>query len=330
MSVISSDNELCGPLHSSLMFKRKGTGKRKGRLPGNKFHVGIGTLNSLVPDLVLSRSVTLQQNSIPIQISGKLLGCPFLHFEMSQCTKLLRSRLNYENVYGGIPRKSIKLHYKSLLKTRTFSSSSPASFSKVGALSLWGCPVFHGQRKAGPDRGPKLLKSAGIESVIADCGWELESNIDIELKSEEINGNLDFPASLSVVDPEFVGGCCSNIYEAMTSSNSIKNRSSKNDDGFQLIIGGDHSISMGTVPALAAMNNQRHLGTKENFQMHENLGVIWVDAHADLHTPEVICVLFMPLIHGIMYRVSMYCSSLKTYMSTHLYNSNTHSHFVFV
>jgi len=41
---------------------------------------------------------------------------------------------------------------------------------------------------------------------------------------------------------------------------------------FPLILGGDHSISIGTIAGLA------------NF--YENLGVIWYDAHTDINTPE--------------------------------------------
>lgn len=44
------------------------------------------------------------------------------------------------------------------------------------------------------------------------------------------------------------------------------------EDNFVLIIGGDHSISIGTVPAIV--------------KARKSTGVIWVDAHADINTPE--------------------------------------------
>ena len=44
-----------------------------------------------------------------------------------------------------------------------------------------------------------------------------------------------------------------------------------NKENFMLLIGGDHSISMGTIPSLV-----RHRG---------RTGVVWVDAHADINTP---------------------------------------------
>ncbi|HNA31934.1 MAG TPA: arginase, partial [Flavobacteriales bacterium] len=42
---------------------------------------------------------------------------------------------------------------------------------------------------------------------------------------------------------------------------------------FPMVIGGDHSIAIGSIS-----------GTKMAFP-HERLGVVWIDAHADLHSP---------------------------------------------
>ncbi len=43
-------------------------------------------------------------------------------------------------------------------------------------------------------------------------------------------------------------------------------------DRFPLVLGGDHSIAIGTLSGLA--------------KRYKNLGVIWYDAHADLNTSE--------------------------------------------
>ncbi len=45
---------------------------------------------------------------------------------------------------------------------------------------------------------------------------------------------------------------------------------------FPLILGGDHSIAMGSVSGVASYFRNRG----------KNIGVIWVDAHADMNTPE--------------------------------------------
>ncbi len=43
-----------------------------------------------------------------------------------------------------------------------------------------------------------------------------------------------------------------------------------------LVLGGDHSVAIGTVSGMARAFRQRK----------QSLGLIWIDAHADMNTPE--------------------------------------------
>src|SRR6185503_1362341 len=43
-----------------------------------------------------------------------------------------------------------------------------------------------------------------------------------------------------------------------------------------IVLGGDHSMAIGTVAGLAEFHRERG----------ESIGLIWVDAHADMNTPE--------------------------------------------
>ena len=43
-----------------------------------------------------------------------------------------------------------------------------------------------------------------------------------------------------------------------------------------LVLGGDHSVAIGTVAGIARSFHQRN----------EKIGLIWIDAHADMNTPE--------------------------------------------
>ena len=43
-----------------------------------------------------------------------------------------------------------------------------------------------------------------------------------------------------------------------------------------LVLGGDHSVAMGSVAGVAAHYRKQH----------EKIGLIWIDAHADMNTPE--------------------------------------------
>ncbi|RAH68762.1 arginase [Aspergillus aculeatinus CBS 121060] len=53
---------------------------------------------------------------------------------------------------------------------------------------------------------------------------------------------------------------------------------------FVLTVGGDHSIGAGTVTGTAKALRDRFAGQQQ--QRQQELGVLWIDAHADINTPE--------------------------------------------
>ena len=68
---------------------------------------------------------------------------------------------------------------------------------------------------------------------------------------------------MNVKNCDEVGNVCKSIYQTVSECSPSKD--------LVLIIGGDHSISLGTIPALISKR--------------PSTGVIWVDAHADINTP---------------------------------------------
>ena len=48
------------------------------------------------------------------------------------------------------------------------------------------------------------------------------------------------------------------------------------DECFPLVLGGDHSQAIGTISGLAEYYRKQH----------KKIGVIWVDAHTDMNTPD--------------------------------------------
>ena len=48
------------------------------------------------------------------------------------------------------------------------------------------------------------------------------------------------------------------------------------DEGLPLVVGGDHSIAVGTVAAVSSFHARRD----------ERIGILWFDAHGDMNTPE--------------------------------------------
>ena len=109
--------------------------------------------------------------------------------------------------------------------------------------SLIGAPINLGQNIDGVQNAPAKLR----EYRIYDYFTHDEGDIVIPNNSE-------------------------NIYESIGKSTyELYKKILKAQNKF-MVIGGDHTISIGSIHAALAKN--------------ENIGVIWVDAHADINTPE--------------------------------------------
>ena len=122
-------------------------------------------------------------------------------------------------------------------------------------ISLVGVPIDLGQSRRGVDMGPSAIRYAGIKERLKLLNHKVIDlgNIEIPLINEE----KEALKNLSEV-------VLANKRLAKTVDNIV---SEKN---FPLILGGDHSIAIGTLAGL--------------YPHYNNLGVIWYDAHGDLNT----------------------------------------------
>lgn len=127
-------------------------------------------------------------------------------------------------------------------------------------ISIIGVPMDLGADRRGVDMGPSAIRYAGIKKRLESMGYHIEDKGDLRVPSPEsqpiVHHNLKYLAEITKVNQELAEA----IYEEM-----VKGR-------FPLIIGGDHSIAIGTIAGLA--------------QHKKNMGVIWFDAHGDLNTGE--------------------------------------------
>ena len=116
-------------------------------------------------------------------------------------------------------------------------------------------PLRYGQGKHGVDQGPTKLRTLGIEGMLPK--GTIQQTIRV-LPESEIRENEEH---LKRVD-----GVLYTVNELaeVVDANIRANR-------FPLIVGGDHSMAIGTLAGLAKTGPY---------------GVIWVDAHADLNTGE--------------------------------------------
>lgn len=130
----------------------------------------------------------------------------------------------------------------------------------INKIAVLGIKMDLGKANRGADKGPQTLRESGLLNSISCFCEEVKDLGDLTIEiSDKINSdeNLKFHIHDTINDFE-------KISEHLSSAVA--------ENYFPLILGGDHSISIGTISGIS-----KH---------YENLGVIWYDAHADLNTPE--------------------------------------------
>lgn len=125
-----------------------------------------------------------------------------------------------------------------------------------------------GQCKAGVDAAPMALIESGLAEQLKD---DLEYNIHFDNKVHSYDELL--PSS----DPDHRGMKKPRAVSAVTQALSQQVYDHAKEGRFVLTLGGDHSIAIGTISGTAKAIRER---------LGRDMAVIWVDAHADINTPE--------------------------------------------
>lgn len=131
-------------------------------------------------------------------------------------------------------------------------------------IRLIGFPMDLGADRRGVDMGPSALRIADIDKHIEELGYKVIDDGDIAVKMQETQ-EIEDPQLKYL--PEIVTSCS----KLATSVKSILDAGD-----FPLILGGDHSMSIGSIAGVAAHCKEQN----------KRLGVLWIDAHADMNTPE--------------------------------------------
>jgi len=112
--------------------------------------------------------------------------------------------------------------------------------------------------------GPSALRVADVDAKIAALGYEVDDWGDLPVKIRETQGPGDPRLKYLKEILEVCGRLRDRVGEAVAGGS------------MPVVLGGDHSVAMGTIAGLARHFNGRR----------EKLGLIWFDAHADANTPE--------------------------------------------
>jgi arginase len=121
-----------------------------------------------------------------------------------------------------------------------------------------------GASRRGVDMGPSALRVAGLHSRLKQLGRQVEDVGNIAVPQPEERPYGEKKAKYLGEIAETCKGLAEIVQKAL------------DEDLFPLVLGGDHSIAVGTAAGGAA-----------HFQKSsKRIGLIWLDAHGDMNTPD--------------------------------------------
>ncbi|KAM6951346.1 arginase-1 [Aplochiton taeniatus] len=126
------------------------------------------------------------------------------------------------------------------------------------SVGIIGAPFSKGQPRDGVERGPDLIRAVGLVEKLKAQGCTVKDYGNLafeEMANDEPIGRVKRPRA--------VGSANQRLAEAV--------QTVKQDGHTCVMLGGDHSLAIGSIHGHAAARN--------------DLSVVWVDAHADINTP---------------------------------------------
>jgi arginase len=135
-------------------------------------------------------------------------------------------------------------------------------------IRIFGVPMDLGQNRRGVDVGPSAVRYAGLQPRLERLGYEVHDGGNIEVAQvEQMHDVLPIQTSLKENEKAYY------LSEVSHVCHMVYNRTVACVDAHERVIflGGDHSISIGTVSGIV---------------QDEPVGVLWVDAHADINSPQ--------------------------------------------
>ncbi len=131
-------------------------------------------------------------------------------------------------------------------------------------VAILGVPLGYGASMAGVDIGPAALRVARLQQRIERLGYPVRDLGDMRLER---------PQTIPLAGEKLkyvreISKACEDLADEVEAILQA--------DQLPLVLGGDHSIAIGSFAGAASYFKQRE----------ETLGLIWFDAHADINTPD--------------------------------------------
>ena len=143
-------------------------------------------------------------------------------------------------------------------RTTTYSNITPRQIRVIGV------PLDLGQSRRGVDMGPSAVRVAGLEARLEAIGHTVEDagNVAVAIPEQKKEG-----AANAKYLKEITATCTTSAELVLKTLEAGK---------VPLVIGGDHSVAAGTVSGVAKYFRRKN----------QKIGLIWIDAHTDMNTPE--------------------------------------------
>ncbi len=136
------------------------------------------------------------------------------------------------------------------------------------SVHILGVPLDHGAGRRGVGMGPQALRIANLHDVLARMGFSIKDHGDLHVAAPETTTPGDPKLKYLPIILKACQQAAAKVEEILDAL------------GLPLVVGGDHSIAIGTISGVAS-----HLRKKPG-ATDPRLGVIWFDAHGDINTPE--------------------------------------------
>jgi len=138
----------------------------------------------------------------------------------------------------------------------------PRSYPET--IHLIGVPVDLGAGRRGVDMGPTALRIAGLRERLGRLGYTVVDAGDVAVPIPESadpgNPKAHYLDELAAIDRA--------VFDTV--------RKVLDRGAIPLVLGGDHSIAIGSIAAVSAWARDKD----------EDVGLLWFDAHADMNTPD--------------------------------------------
>ena len=135
--------------------------------------------------------------------------------------------------------------------------------SAVRKVSVLGVPMDLGASKLGAAGGPDAIRRAELIPALERLGLDAEDRGDVDVPDRPAK-----PGSARLKYRSAIHAVCSTLCDEVHAIHK--------EGRLPVVLGGDHSLAMGSVSGTAKF----HAAKKQS------VGLIWVDAHGDINTPE--------------------------------------------